>query len=41
MKLTLEEKVQLLDGLDVWHTKPLGATIIYDGRWTSWVKKTT
>lgn len=24
MKLTLEEKVQLLDGLDVWHTKPLG-----------------
>lgn len=24
MKLTLEEKVQLLDGLDVWHTKPVG-----------------
>jgi beta-glucosidase len=23
MKLTLEEKVQLLDGLDVWHTKPI------------------
>ncbi len=24
MKLTLEEKVALLDGQDVWHTKPLG-----------------
>ncbi len=24
MKLTLEEKAQLLDGLDVWHTKPIG-----------------
>lgn len=24
MKLTIEEKVQLLDGLDVWHTKPVG-----------------
>jgi len=23
MKLTQEEKVQLLDGLDVWHTKPI------------------
>ncbi|MFA5525331.1 MAG: glycoside hydrolase family 3 C-terminal domain-containing protein [Acholeplasmataceae bacterium] len=23
MKLTLEEKVQLLDGQDVWHTKPM------------------
>jgi len=24
MKLTNEEKIQLLDGLDVWHTKPVG-----------------
>ena len=24
MKLTIEEKAQLLDGLDVWHTKPIG-----------------
>ncbi len=24
MKLSLEEKAQLLDGLDVWHTKPIG-----------------
>ena len=24
MKLSIEEKVDLLDGLDVWHTKPIG-----------------
>lgn len=24
MKLTIEEKIDLLDGLDVWHTKPVG-----------------
>lgn len=24
MKLTIEEKIELLDGLDVWHTKPVG-----------------
>lgn len=25
MKLSIEEKVELLDGLDVWHTKPIGS----------------